>query len=136
MHLLKITPHSIFGKGYLTSDARNKACAGKYFLLYMRIFIYIVWCQFTNLHQRWRHFCNICLNLRPLKSLVTYFYKCQAILWHDRTNVRILPDGKVFTCRMPYINTVQYYLRNICRDRQFVLSITYLTLIYLRDYPE
>ena len=51
--------------------------------------------------------------------------------WHGRKNIRILPDGKLFTHGMPYINTVWYYWRKICAYGQFILSITFLTLIYL-----
>ena len=49
-------------------------------------------------------------------------------------NVRILPDGKLFTSRIPYIDTVQYYWRKICADGQLILSVTFLTLIYLKYF--
>ena len=33
---------------------------------------------------------------------------------------------ELFTRRMPYINTVRYYCKKICEDRQFMLSVTFL----------
>ena len=45
-------------------------------------------------------------------------------------------DGKVFICRTPYGNTVQYYWRTICSDGEFILSVTFLVIIYLKDYQE
>ena len=34
---------------------------------------------------------------RMLDSFMIYLFKCQAVSLHDRTNVRIFPDGKLFT---------------------------------------
>ena len=37
----------------------------------MRIFCtYIVWCQLTHLHRRWRHLWHICLNVRPFSDMI------------------------------------------------------------------
>ena len=65
---------------------------------------------------------------QTLKKLVAYFFKFQADernfgtsiwisghLWHDHTNIIILPDEKLFTHRMLYIHTVRYYWRKIYR---------------------
>ena len=41
-------------------------------------------------------------------------------------------DGKVFISRMPYGYTVRYYLRTECSDGEFILSVTFLVLIYLK----
>ena len=71
---------------------------------------------------------------RTLKVSVTTFYCCWSVLWHYYTNVIIFLDGKVFTHRMPYINTVQYYLWRICKDGKFIVSVTFLTFIYLEYY--
>ena len=56
------------------------------------------------------------------------------VLWHDCTNVRTFPDEKVITLIMPCISTVQYYWRRICSDGKFILSVAFITLIYLNDY--
>ena len=67
-----------------------------------------------------------------LAAFVSCFYKWQVILWHDRANVIIFPDGKVFTCRILYINIVWYYWQKICRDGKFILSFTFLLLFILK----
>ena len=68
-----------------------------------------------------------------VEVIMTYLYKCQAILWHDHMNGRILSDGKVFTRGMQYNITVHYYWRKIWRDGQFILSLTFINLIYLKS---
>ena len=76
-----------------------------------------------------------------LKKFVKCSHKCKDIcdmlikisgyLWHYRKNVRILSDVKLFTRRIPYINTLQYYCQRICVDRQFNFYVTFL-YSYLR----
>ena len=74
---------------------------------------YIFWCQLTHLHVRWvRSLEYYCPNARTLKVFLTHQIVYCDTLWHNRTNVRILPDGKELTCRMPYRNTVRCYLIN------------------------
>ena len=58
----------------------------------------------------WRHSLAYYLpNASTLKLLLTYKTVYCDTLWHNSTNVRPFPDGKVLTCRRPYGNTVQYY---------------------------
>ena len=63
------------------TNARKKAHAIKKSMFYMR-----------TLHV------YICVSIytlpRMLKGFPTCFYKCQTILWHDRTDVRIFLDSK------------------------------------------
>ena len=100
-------------------------------LYHMRtIHRYTFWCQLTHFNGRWRRLWSICLNTRPLKSLVTHLYVFQAINWNNLTNVRIFPDGKVSTGRMSYINTVLYYWQKICRYGQFYL-VCQFSYLYL-----
>ena len=68
----------------------------------------------THLHERWRHsLVYYCPNSRTWKLLLPYNTIYCDILWKNRKNVRPLPDGKVFTCRTPYGNTVRYYWRSV-----------------------
>ena len=73
---------------------------------------------------------------RTLNTFVAYLFECQGFSRHDCTNFRRFLDGKVLTHRMPYIDTVLYYWRKICIDEEFILSVTFLTLIYLKDYQD
>ena len=77
------------------------------------------------------YYCN---NAKILNILMTHKPVYCDTLWHNIKNVRIFPDGELFTRRMPYINTVRFYLRVICSDREFILSVTFLILIYLKEY--
>ena len=98
---------------------------------------YIVWFQLTHLHECWRiSMAYYCTNARTLKLLLTHQLVYRDTLWHNRTNIRLFPDGEVFTHIMPYINTIQCYWRVICSAREFILSITFIILIYLKDYQE
>ena len=77
-----------------------------------------------------------CRNAMTLMVLLTHKLVYCGTLWHNRTNFRLFPDGKLFTRRTPYVNTIQYYWRLIFRDGEFILSVTFLILIYLKDYQE
>ena len=46
-------------------------------------------------------------NVRTLKVLMTHQPTYHDNLLHDRKNVRIFPDGKVFNRKMPDVNTVR-----------------------------
>ena len=96
---------------------------------------YIFWCQLTHLHECWRPSME-CFhpNASELKAFLTHKLVYCGTLFHDRTNVRIFPDGKVFIHIIPYINTERWYLRVICRGGVFILSVTFLIIIYLKDY--
>ena len=98
---------------------------------------YIVWCQLTHLHECWiRSMAYSCPNDRKLKVFVTHqLVYCDTLL-HDHTNLRIFSDGKVFNRRMSYISTVRWYWSVICSDREFILSVTFLVLIYLKYYQD
>ena len=67
---------------------------GKNILCRTRVFCtFIVWCKLTHLHRCWRHLWHVYTNV--------------SILWYYCKNVIIFPDGKVFTRRILYINTVR-----------------------------
>ena len=94
--------------------------------------MYIVWCQLTHLHEHWRCFMEYYFpNSRRLKVLLTHQLVYWNTLWHDHINVRILPDRKVFTCRMLYIDNIKCYWREICSGVGYILSVTFIILIYL-----
>ena len=75
-------------------------------------------------------------NDRTLKLFLTHQAMYLDTLWHDCTNVRIFLDGKLFTRIMPYVNTAQCHWRLMCCDRESILSVTFLIIIYIKDYQE
>ena len=98
---------------------------------------YKVWCQLTHLHKGWS--CSMAYywpNASTFKVFLTHQVVYYNTLWRDCIYVRIFPDGKLFTCIMLYINTVQCYWRVVCNDRKFIPSITFLIRFYLTDYQE
>ena len=113
------------GRNYLlyhqfTTGERKKVRAGK-ILYVVHAYLARIWFG-VNWHT--------CMHVEEICGM---FIQIPGYLWHDRTDVRIFPDGKIFTSRMPYINTVRYYWRKICEDGQFILYVTFITLIYLKD---
>ena len=119
----------------------SNACMTLMIRLALEIFIftwvlhtYIAWCQLKHFYEQWIDSWYIFLDVRLMKKFVTYLYECQDISWYNPTNVRIFPDGVVFTCSMSYISTVQYFWWKICRYWKIILSVTFLTLIYLKYY--
>ena len=98
---------------------------------------YIVWCQLKHLRKHWRRsMAYYNPSARKLKLLLTHHLLYCDTLWNDRKNVIISPDGRLFTCRMPYINTMWCYWRVICSDREFILYVTFLIIIYLKYYQD
>ena len=71
--------------------------------------------------------------VRRLKKFVTCLYICQANLWNDSLNVIIFHDGKVFTRRMPYMNTLRYHWQKICRDGKMFLYVKFIAIIYTKE---
>ena len=110
-------------KGTLWTNALYRTCVFR---------TYIVWFQLTHLHIPWRHSWHIFSNVRSLKVMAKILYWWQAVSWHDCANIRIFPDGEVFTCMILWINTVRYYWWKICIDGQFIMSVNFITLNYLK----
>ena len=67
---------------------------------------------------------------------ITYHIVYHDTLWHYRKNVRIFPDGKVFTRKIPYINNVRCYWRVICSDKEIIITVNFIIRVYLKDYSE
>ena len=70
----------------------------------------------------------------PVKMVNAIIDYGTSVLWQDRTNFRTFPDGKVLTCMIPYIKNVWYYWQKKCSDGQFSLSVTFITIKFLKDY--
>ena len=72
--------------------------------------MYTVWCQLTHLHEHWRHpLAYYRPNDRTLKVFLTNQTVYHETLWNCCTNVRILPDGEIFTRRTMYGNILHLY---------------------------
>ena len=96
----------------------------------------IAWCQLTHLHEHWgRYIEYYCLNVRKLKVLLTHQIMYCDTLQNFCRNARILPDGKVFIIRIPYINTVWFYWRVICSDGEFIPSVTFFNSYLSKRLP-
>ena len=116
--------------------ARYGVCRKKCFISYVRI-LYV------------NGLASIDTSVWTLKTFpVIIAFKCQDIediaymssrvFWHFMTRSYKCKgtslDGKVFTCRTLYGNTVRYYWRTKCIDGEFILYVTFLVLNYLKDY--
>ena len=81
---------------------------------------YILWCHLKHLLGSWRHLWHIYSNVRPFHDMIIQISE------HSL-------KGKYSLFRRPYINTVRYYWWKICGDRILILSVTFITLIFLKD---
>ena len=120
MHCVKNPQQNMLGEVYLRNSnnallmhakrAQYGTCR-RIFLYYTRVFrTYIVWCQLTHLQGGWRHSVACYrLNSGTLKVFLTHQIVNSDTLWHNCTNLRLFPYGKLLTRRMPYVNTVQWY---------------------------
>ena len=93
------------------SSAWNMARSGEIICIVYAYFVRtqfgVNWCIYMKI---WRNSLTYYLpNERTLKVLLTHQTVYRDTLWHNSTNVRPFPDGKVLTFRTPYGNTVQYY---------------------------